>query len=329
MMARKARGPLPRRPSESLGALPEREPGFVAPMECAPVAELPDDAATWIYEPKLDGYRCCAVVRNNRTAVLHSRQGNQWTDRFVMIREELARLACPMVLDGEIVALDPRGRPSFQELQNWQRTKLPIVFYAFDITNLDGHDLRHLPLIRRKAILADVASSFRYPVLVSAAPETDLETMTVTLRELGLEGIVAKKRASPYLAGIRSPAWQKRRFNETAELLVGGYLGGDDSSFRLLVGVMDERGLRFVKKLKNGFTPHLRRELLTLLRSFENGRNPFYNLPEPKGRSTIDAATMNEVKWVRVKLRVEVEFVEWTGAGKLRHAAFRRVADAQ
>jgi len=297
-------------------------------MECTPVADVPDDPDVWLYELKLDGYRCCAVVHGAGSAKLYSRRGNLWTDQFLAIREGLARLERPMVLDGEIVALDRAGRPSFQQLQNRKNSRQPIVFYAFDITNLDGRDLRHLPLVERKAILGDVASSFEPPILLTAALETDLATIIATLRQHGLEGIVAKRKTSRYAAGVRSPSWLKRRFNETADLAVGGYLGGDDSSFRLLVGVPEKRGLRFVKKLKNGFTPHMRRELLAVLRTLQTNRNPFYNLPESKGRSAIDAETMKEVTWVRPALSVEVEFVEWTSSGKLRHAAFRRVVDA-
>jgi len=123
---------------------------------------------------------------------------------------------------------------------------------------------------------------------VARSLETDLVTITATLRQHGLEGIVAKRKTSRYTAGVRSRAWLKRRFNETADLIVGGYLGGDDSSFRLLVEVPENKGLRFAKKLKNGFTPHMRRELLTVLRGLESKRNPFYNLPSRKGaaRST-------------------------------------------
>jgi bifunctional non-homologous end joining protein LigD len=325
-MAGKPRGRSPKR-TDAVASLPQREPGFVEPMECTPVPEVPDDPEVWLYELKLDGYRCCAVVHGRGSAKLYSRRGNLWTDEFLGIREALARLGRPMVLDGEIVALDAEGRPSFQHLQNRKNTRQPIVFYAFDITNLDSRDLRQLPLVERKAILAGVASSFQHPVLPTVALETDLATITATLRQHGLEGIVAKRKSSRYTAGVRSPSWLKRRFNETADLVVGGYLGGDDASFRLLVGVPEKKGLRFVKKLKNGFTPHMRRELLTVLRSLESKRNPFYNLPEPKGRSAIDAETMKEVTWVRPVLPVEVEFVEWTSSGKLRHAAFRRVVD--
>src|SRR5688500_13209820 len=99
---------------------------FVRPMECTPVDEVPGDRDRWIYEVKLDGYRCCAVIRSDG-AELYSRYGNLWRDRFQHIRSALA-VWPPCILDGEIVAVDAAGRPSFQELQNWQSTRHLVVF---------------------------------------------------------------------------------------------------------------------------------------------------------------------------------------------------------
>jgi bifunctional non-homologous end joining protein LigD len=310
--------------ADPLQGTPRRAPAFVAPMECTPVADLPDDPSVWLYEVKLDGYRCCAVVGAAGRPALYSRSGNLWSDRFLPIREALGRVGRQLVLDGEVVALGEAGRPDFQELQNWQRTHRPIVFYAFDITNLDGRDLRQLPLVERRAILLEAARAFEPPLLLAPALEANLPSITAELRKLGLEGIVAKRRSSTYAAGVRSTAWLKHRFNDTAEFIVGGYIGGDANSFRLLVGVPDGKRLRFVKKLKNGFTPYARQQALERLSGLVTSRNPFNNLPEPKGRGAVDRETMKQVTWVRPELKVEVEFVEWTAGGKLRHAAFRK-----
>ena len=100
---------------------------FVRPMECTPVDKIPDEASKWLYEVKLDGYRCCAVVKNGK-AFLYSRYGNAWPQRFPAITRALAALNEPVILDGEIVAVDRNGVPSFQELQNWQSTRLQIVY---------------------------------------------------------------------------------------------------------------------------------------------------------------------------------------------------------
>ena len=289
------------------------------------MAEVPDDPARWLYEVKLDGYRSCAVVDRRARAQLYSRYGNPWPERFPDIHEALSELAEPLVLDGEIVAVDAQGRPSFQELQNWQSTRLRIVYYIFDITHRDGRDLVSLPIEERKTILAAVAERFREPLRLADALEADLRTLVPQMKKLGLEGIVAKRRGATYRPGDRSSSWIKHRFNEVGEFVIGGYIAEDDTFARLLIGVWDKGELRFVKKLKNGFSRLTRKQVIESLRGLEVDQCPFANLPEPKGRGAVDAAVMKEVTWVRPVRMVEVEFVEWTSSGRLRHAFFRRL----
>jgi bifunctional non-homologous end joining protein LigD len=300
------------------------ELGFIKPMECTPVDDVPDDASRFVYEVKLDGYRCCGVVRA-RGAAIYSRYGNAWTDRFQHIRAELAELRTPLVLDGEIVAIDREGRPSFSELQNWQSTRLPIVYYVFDIIRLGARDLRHVPLEERKKILADLP--FGDHVRHAATLEASLGVVLPQLMSRGLEGIVAKRRTSLYEPGVRSQAWLKHRFNKVEDFLVGGYVPEGDTFSRLLIGVRRGDELLFVHKLKNGFTPAGKRAVMDAIRKLRVKRCPFANLPEPKGsrRSAIDEEAMRGVVWVRPVRSVEVEFVEWTAGLRLRHAFFRRL----
>lgn len=194
---------------------------FVPPMECTSVDTIPDDASKWLYEVKLDGYRCCAVVKNGR-AFLYSRYGNAWPARFPEIARVLSAIGEPVVLDGEIVAVDRQGRPSFQELQNWQKTRARIVFHVFDIINRDGRDLRKLPIEERKAALEEVAKQFEEPVRLASALEAKLSTLVPRMKKLGVEGIVAKRRGSLYESGKRSERWLKHRFNEVAEFVESG-----------------------------------------------------------------------------------------------------------
>ena len=279
------------------------------------MAQVPDDRERWLYEVKLDGYRCCAVVDGRGRAQLYSRYGNPWPERFPEIHEALSELEEPLVLDGEIVAVDAKGRPSFQELQNWQSTRLRIVYYVFDITHRGGRDLMSVPIEERKAILNDVARSFREPLRIADSLDADLAVLVPQMKKLGLEGIVAKRRGTTYRSGDRSSSWIKHRFNEVGEFVIGGYIPENDTFSRLLVGVWNGGELTFIKKLKNGFSRLTRKQVMESLRGLEIGECPFASVPED----------LDDAIWVRPVRMVEVEFVEWTSSGKLRHAFFRRL----
>ena len=279
------------------------------------MAEVPDDRERWLYEVKLDGYRCCAVVDSRGRAQLYSRYGNPWPERFPEIHAALSELEEPLVLDGEIVAVDAKGRPSFQELQNWQSTRLRIVYYVFDITHRAGRDLMSLPIEERKAILNDVARSFREPLRIADSLDADIGVLVPQMKKLGLEGIVAKRRGTTYRSGDRSSSWIKHRFNEVGEFVIGGYIPENDTFSRLLVGVWNGGELTFIKKLKNGFSRLTRKQVMESLRGLEIGECPFASVPED----------LDDPIWVRPVRMVEVEFVEWTSSGKLRHAFFRRL----
>lgn len=297
---------------------------FVKPMECTSVAEIPDDASKWLYEVKLDGYRCCAVVKNGK-AFLYSRYGNAWPGRFPEIEEALTSIGTPMILDGEIVAVDSAGRPSFQELQNWQKTRLSIVYYVFDILHRDGQDLRRLPIEERKTALTAVAERFREPVRLASTLEVKLSTLVPRMKKLGVEGIVAKRRGTRYESGKRSVYWLKHRFHEVAQFVIGGYIAEGDTFSRLMVGEWRGDELYFVKKLKNGFTPFTKAQIMAAIRGSKIRKNPFVNLPERAGsrHSAVDDEVMKTVTWVKPVHRLEVEFVERTGEGRLRHSSFR------
>ena len=294
-------------------------------MECTAVGELPDDATKWMYEVKLDGYRCCGIARGGGKAALYSRYGNLWTDRFHNVRDALAKIDVPMIVDGEIVALDRNGLPSFQQLQNWQSTRAPIVFYVFDVVHLDGRELRTVPIEERKRILETIA--FEDPIRISAVLDARLTTLISGMKKLGLEGLVAKRIGSRYESGERSRAWLKHRFNEVDELAIGGYLPEGSTFSRLLVGSWKGDRLMFVKKLKNGFSAFTKEEIMRAIRPLRTRRCPFANLPEPKGRSAVDEEVMREAVWVKPERRVEVEFVERTASGRLRHASFRKLVE--
>ncbi len=298
---------------------------FIKPMECKLVRHLPD-TPQWLYELKLDGYRAIALLHDD-TAELYSRYGNTFRARFPQIVDALRNSSLSsVILDGELVALDSAGHPSFQELQNSRTSDAPIVYYVFDVLHHDGRDLQSEPLTARRNVLQRVARSFVEPVRLAAALDTDLPTLLAAVRQQGLEGIVAKRRDSHYESGKRSGAWVKYRIDEREEFLIGGYLPGSNYLDAVLVGRMQARRLVFVKKLRNGFTPQTRAEVFRALQPLRVAQSPFTNLPEPAGRrGAVDAEQFRKCVWVKPELRCEVEFEEWTRGGRLRHAAFRQL----
>src|SRR5581483_10377270 len=186
--------------SFALNEFPAANPVFVPPMECKLVQSVPDQPH-WLFELKLDGYRAIAVKAGEK-ADLFSRYGRSFKERFRHIVSALGTIgADDFVLDGEVVALDEQGRPSFQELQNSRSTRRPIVYYVFDILNYSGNDLRYVPLQQRKRMLEAVAKSFTGPVRLAAAVDVNAQTLLTQVKRLELEGIVAKDPKSIYESG--------------------------------------------------------------------------------------------------------------------------------
>ncbi len=304
---------------------PKPRPRFIEPMECTRVSRLPE-GDDWVYEIKQDGYRVIALV-DLGSAFLYSMSGNSYTDDFPGIVFALRELRQGnLVLDGEIVALDPSGRANFQELQNRRRTRFPIVYYVFDILHQDGKDTLSLPLSRRKQILNKLAVHFRDPLRLNDSFQTELSPLIEQVRKLGLEGIVAKRADSIYLAGKVSDAWQKHRFNQEGQFVVGGYVRAGDTFSSLIIGEYRGNNLYYVKRVAAGFTAALRKQVLEQLKSLRTKQCPFVNLPEP-GRSGhgLTDDKMRDCVWLKPERRCELEFVERTQSGRLRHAVFRRL----
>ncbi|PYY21362.1 MAG: ATP-dependent DNA ligase, partial [Acidobacteria bacterium] len=232
------------------------------------------------------------------------------------------------VFDGEVVALDESGRPSFQELQNARLTKRPIVYFIFDVLHLNGRDLLDRPLSARREELDKLASLFSDPLRLNLEFHVSLAAFTEQVRKLRLEGIVAKRADSIYIPGKESDAWRKHRFNQEDEFVIGGYIPGGQNFSELLIG--EERGedLVFIKRLIAGFVPHTRAEVFEAIKGLRTKKCPFSNLPENrKSPHALAAEKMRECVWVKPERRCEVEFVERTKGGRLRHPEFRRLVD--
>ena len=292
-------------------------------MAATSVQNLPE-GPQWLYEVKLDGYRALAMKSGSRVQI-RSRNNKDLTAGYPIVAEATSRLrAESAVIDGEIVAVDRRGRPSFQALQN--RSSYPdhtTVFYAFDLLHLNGDDLTRLPLEERKARLEDVVRDSG--VLVSHSLRGTAAQVIDAVRRLRLEGVIAKRKDSRYASGVRGNAWVKLKLDRQQEFVIGGYRPGPHGIDALLVGYYNRGKLTFAGKVRAGFTPHLRNEVFASLKPLHSTRCPFVDLPNSKTSRWGGGVTpeqMTEMQWVKPKRVAQIRFVEWTVDDHLRHAAF-------
>ena len=298
-------------------------PAFIKPMAAQVVRRLPE-GPQWIYELKFDGYRALLVKKGPSVRIL-SRNEKDLTASYPAIRAAGRTLrAESAVVDGELVAVDASGRPSFEALQH--RSAYPahaILFYAFDLLHLDGRRLTGLPLSARREHLVRVLgdSDLRMSEELSGEAADVIEAV----RGLGLEGVIAKRRDSRYRPGHRPDTWQKLKLELQQEFVVGGYRAGPNGVDALLVGFYEGRTLRYAGNVRAGFTAHLRREVVAQLRPIHRAGCPFIDLPSTRTTrwgGGVTAEQMAQMQWVKPTLVVQVRFVEWTADAHLRHAAF-------
>ncbi|MGO3191206.1 MAG: ATP-dependent DNA ligase [Microbacterium sp.] len=281
-------------------------------------------------EIKWDGIRAIGTWRDGRLR-LHARSGTDITDRYPELTADGAPhfAADEAVVDGEIVALDASGRPSFGRLQHRMHltkareierevVRTPVAFHLFDLLRLDDHDLTGVPLRDRRALLETLGESADRPVLVPPVFD-DLDAAMRTSRELDLEGVLVKASGSRYRPGIRSGDWLKIKHTRTQEVAIAGIRPGKGnraSTFgSLLLGVPDADGtLRYVGRVGSGFDDRMLRDLLTRLTPLRTEDNPLEGVPDADAR---------EALWVRPELVGEVEFAGWTSDRSLRHARWR------
>lgn len=288
-------------------------------MYAQAVREIPSGGA-WIYEAKLDGYRCLAAKQGN-SVVLWSRRGNLFTSRFPEIAEAFETLSPDTMIDGEVVAVDESGRVSFNALQH-HRSNAHLQFYAFDVLVHRGRSVLPIPLERRQALLDEVLAKTQYPVLRSTPFEAEPSELIRAAKELGMEGIVAKRKGSLYEPGKRSGAWLKCKILRSQEFVIAGYTPGRPFD-ALIVGCYQGGKLHFVAKVRNGFVPRLRREVFECFAGLETKACPFVNLPEKRRTMwALTAKEMKECRWLKPRLVAQIEFNEWTPDGHLRHSTF-------
>jgi bifunctional non-homologous end joining protein LigD len=262
---------------------------------------------------------------------LRSRNDNDFSVRYPTIVKALTPLPDETVIDGEVVALDESGRPSFNTLQNYGSAGTTNVYYAFDVLVFSGEDVRSEPLQRRRELLESrILPTLGEPIRYSPELDATLSVLIKSVREQGLEGLVAKRRDSAYEAGKRSGAWQKLRINLGQEFVIGGYTVGGRTFDALVFGYYEGKDLIFASKTRNGFTPPLREAIMRKFKGLEQVDCPFCNLPEKReGRwgQGITAAKMKDCRWLKPVLVGQFEFTEWTLDNHLRHSRFVALRD--
>jgi bifunctional non-homologous end joining protein LigD len=296
----------------------------------AVAGRLPADDENWAFEIKWDGVRAILFVEGGRVRA-QSRNDLDVTVSFpelADIGKFLGMTTC--VIDGEIVALGEDGRPSFSRLQqrmhvsnqrDAKRRALsdPVTFVAFDLLYIEGHLLLGAPYDDRRAQLETLRlSGETFTTTDSFRGVSGRDILEATARN-GLEGVVAKRRDSPYRPGRRHPDWTKVKNFRTQEVVIGGWTDGQgerrDSLGALLLGIPEDGGLRYVGKVGTGFTAAARADLLHALGALTTPDNPFV--------SGLPAADAGKAHFVRPEIVGEVEFSEWTTAKRLRQPTWR------
>jgi DNA ligase D-like protein (predicted ligase) len=302
---------------------------FIPPMLLLKTERLPSEAR-WLYQLKLDGYRAIAFKTGGKVH-LRSRNDKDFSARYPLIVNALAKLPDETVVDGEVVAFDAEGRPSFNALQNYGSAASPVVYFLFDVMVLRAVDLCGLPLEKRiKRLETAVLPKLSEPVRYAGTLNAPLPVLLESVKAQGLEGLVAKRRDSPYESGLRSGAWQKTRVNRGQEFVIGGYTHGTHTFDALIFGFYEGNDLIYVARTRNGFTPASRRALFKKFAGLETAECPFANLPEPRGGrwgQGLTAEKMKDCVWLKPRLVAQIEFLEWTAGDHLRHAKFVGLRD--
>ncbi len=288
-------------------------PPFEEPQLATLVDEVPP-GNSWIHEYKYDGYRLLLAVGDG-VATAWTRNGKDWSDKFKALVKAAARLPAGCLIDGEAVAVDDQGRPSFQLLQSTLKDQkgANLVFYAFDLLIDRGKDIRKLPNIERKQRLAALLEGVSPPILYGDHVIGRGEELFREVCKTGGEGIVSKRASAPY-RGTRTRDWLKVKCTQRQEFVIVGWSESDKRiGFRSLLLAAKEHGkLTYVGKVGTGFNARLIQELIERMEPLAIDKAPV----------EVPRADRKGAHWIRPELVAEIAFSEFTDDGILRHPSF-------
>ena len=298
------------------GAKPAPFPDFIEPC-LASLREKVPAGARYVHELKLDGYRMQAHLRDGRVT-LYTRSGLDWTARFPTIAADVARLpAGKLILDGEVISADAKGRPSFSALQDdlKRRRHDRMAYYAFDLLHLDGFDPRAAPLAERKRVLASflAEAAATAPRVIYSEHFEDGGDLYARACNMELEGVVSKRADAPYRSG-RTEDWIKVKCWKRGRYVVVGFVPGAGGISALRLGRRERRELLYAGKVGTGFDRKSAAEVRRQLEPLAVKRSPLTTPIKKPG--TI---------WVEPKFEAEVAYGHITHDGLVRHPSFKRL----
>ncbi|MBA2500990.1 MAG: DNA ligase, partial [Chitinophagaceae bacterium] len=281
----------------------------------ATLTDNPFDDKEWIFEIKWDGYRAVAEVTGGNVK-FYSRNGLSFLEKFAVITESLQKIKHNVVLDGEVVLLND-NQPDFQKLQQYEDNyHLPLVYYVFDLLNLDGKDLKTLPLVDRKEILKKLTDKINDPVIrYSDHIEEKGKAFFEMARNKNLEGIIAKKADSEYANGYRSKQWLKIKYQLNREAIIAGYTkprGSRKHFGALILAQYEKNKLVYIGHTGTGFNQQMLKDLYQKMQPLVIEKSPFSE----------KIKTNMPVTWLKPNLVCQVNFTEATEDGKLRHPVY-------
>jgi bifunctional non-homologous end joining protein LigD len=305
-------------------------PTGVKPM-LATLVDKPFDDPDWVYEIKWDGYRTLGFINKGEVQLL-SRNNKSFNEKYYPITQLLESWKINAVIDGEILVSNDKGVSNFGALQNWRsEADGELMLYVFDILWYEGKNLMDLPLTQRQAILKEVLPTDDDRIRLSQVFTASGLEFFEAAEKIGLEGIMAKRVSSPYIADNRSKDWLKVKINKRQEVVIGGFTKNEGTAKQfssLLLGVYEEGRFQYVGKVGTGFSDKLQKEMMAQFKPLITDKSPFESEPDvnkpsrfrpnpPKAKAT----------WLKPALVCEVSFAEVTSDGVFRHPSFQGMRD--